>query len=124
MDERTRARGKKCSRRARARALAQRVVGGFDALQAAQVEHDAFAHLRANELATGPARVAALKEEVERAFGESIAVIWRVMVGLIGVGLLASLIMQDVPLHDLTDERWALQEGKDEPHVEELSHSR
>ncbi|GJE97929.1 pre-mRNA splicing factor component-domain-containing protein [Phanerochaete sordida] len=51
---------------ARARALAQRVVGGFDELQRTQGEHDAFAHLRANERATGPARVGALKEEVER----------------------------------------------------------
>ncbi|EKM55823.1 uncharacterized protein PHACADRAFT_28828 [Phanerochaete carnosa HHB-10118-sp] len=50
----------------RSRGLVQRIVSGFDELQKTQIEHDAFAHLRANELATGPVRVAALKEEVER----------------------------------------------------------
>ncbi len=64
-----------------------------------------------------------LKIEVQRAFGESIAVIWRVMVGIIGIGLLASLLMQPVPLHDLTDEKWALQDGKDKAPVDELSRS-
>ena len=51
---------------ARSRGLEQHVVGAFDELQKTQIEHDAFVHLRANEEATGPVRVAALKEEVDR----------------------------------------------------------
>ena len=51
---------------ARAKALGKRIVDAFDDLQRTQVEYDSFAHLRANENATGPLRVAALKEEVER----------------------------------------------------------
>ncbi|KAI0694301.1 Mfs1.2 [Cerioporus squamosus] len=52
-----------------------------------------------------------LKDRVREAFGESIAVIWKVMLGILGIGFLASLFMADVPLHDLTDEKWALKEG-------------
>lgn len=51
---------------ARAKALARRVVDGFEELGRTEVDRFSFAHLRANEEATGPARVGALKEEVER----------------------------------------------------------
>ncbi|CDO74565.1 hypothetical protein BN946_scf184771.g1 [Trametes cinnabarina] len=51
-----------------------------------------------------------LKDEVRQAFGDSITVIWKVMVGILAIGLLASLFMADVPLHDMTDEKWALKE--------------
>ncbi|KAI0687844.1 Mfs1.2 [Cerioporus squamosus] len=52
-----------------------------------------------------------LKDEVRQAFGESLAVIWKVMVAFLGVGLLASLAMRDVSLHDHKDEKWTLQEN-------------
>ena len=50
----------------RSKALSKRVTDSFDELQRTQLEHDSFTHLRANENATGPVRVAALKEEVEK----------------------------------------------------------
>ncbi|CDO69089.1 hypothetical protein BN946_scf184992.g38 [Trametes cinnabarina] len=51
-----------------------------------------------------------LKDEVRQAFGESIAVIWKVMVGILAIGLISSLFMADVPLHDMKDEKWTLKE--------------
>jgi pre-mRNA-splicing factor CDC5/CEF1 len=51
---------------ARSKALSKRVVDGFDDLQRTKIEYESFSHLRNNEIATGPARVAALKEEVEK----------------------------------------------------------
>ena len=51
---------------ARSKALTKRIVDGFDDLQRTKIEYESFVHLRNNETATGPARVAALKEEVER----------------------------------------------------------
>ncbi len=65
-----------------------------------------------------------LKDQVRQAFGESIAVIWKVMVGILGIGFLASLFMADVPLHDLTDEKWALKEEEErgEDKIELASH--
>ncbi|KAI0667901.1 Mfs1.2 [Trametes maxima] len=51
-----------------------------------------------------------LKDEVRRAFGDSLAVVWRVMLGILGGGLLASLLMEDVPMHSNIDERWALED--------------
>ncbi|KAH8101198.1 Mfs1.2 [Cristinia sonorae] len=56
-----------------------------------------------------------LKHEVRVAFAESVGVIWKTMTGIVGIGLLASLIMRDVPMHRYVDERWNLQqESKDE----------
>lgn len=49
-----------------------------------------------------------LKHEVQVAFGESLSIIWKVMTGILAVGLLVSLLMKDVPLHDFTDEKWDL----------------
>ncbi|KAJ3554584.1 hypothetical protein NM688_g3033 [Phlebia brevispora] len=51
---------------ARSKALIKRIVDGFDDLQRTKIEYESFSHLRANETATGPLRVAALKEEVEK----------------------------------------------------------
>ncbi|TFK84795.1 Mfs1.2 [Polyporus arcularius HHB13444] len=51
-----------------------------------------------------------LKDDVRRAFGESIAVIWKVMVGVLGIGFLSSLLMQDVPLHEQVDKKWGIEQ--------------
>ncbi len=63
-----------------------------------------------------------LKDEVRRAFGESIAVVWEVMVGILGIGFLASLAMRDVPMHGQVDEKWGLEgetrEGGNEGDIE------
>ncbi|KAI0826717.1 Mfs1.2 [Trametes gibbosa] len=55
-----------------------------------------------------PALEQPLKDEVRRAFGDSLSVVWQVMVGILGIGLLASLLMRDVPLHNTVDDKWAL----------------
>lgn len=49
-----------------------------------------------------------LRNEVRQAFGESIAVIWRVMIGIAGLGLLSSLPMRALPLHTQLDEKWGI----------------
>ncbi|KAI0693886.1 pre-mRNA splicing factor component-domain-containing protein [Cytidiella melzeri] len=51
---------------ARSKTLIKQIVDGFEDLQNTQVEYESFSQLRANEAATGPVRVAALKEEVEK----------------------------------------------------------
>lgn len=53
-----------------------------------------------------------LKHSVQIAFGEALAVVWQTMIGIIGIGLLASLMMKDVPLHTYTDKKWDVQEGQ------------
>lgn len=50
----------------RSKTLAKRVVEGFDELQKTKIEYESFSHLRNNEAAAGPVRMAALKEEVEK----------------------------------------------------------
>ncbi|KAJ6498325.1 major facilitator superfamily domain-containing protein [Mycena vulgaris] len=51
-----------------------------------------------------------LKGEVRAAFAEALRVIWRIMIGISGAGLLSSLFMKSLPLHTTKDENWALQE--------------
>lgn len=50
----------------RATALTKRITDAFAELQAASVDHESFARLKVNEGAAGPARVTALREEVEK----------------------------------------------------------
>ncbi|KAJ7666622.1 major facilitator superfamily domain-containing protein [Mycena polygramma] len=49
---------------------------------------------------------------VQVAFAESLGVVWAVLVALAGVGLLASLFMEGLPLHTKLDRRWALQQPR------------
>ena len=53
-----------------------------------------------------------LRSSVQVAFADSIAVIWQVMIGIAGLGLLCSLPMKALPLHTQVDEDWGM-EGKD-----------
>ena len=53
-----------------------------------------------------------LKHSVQIAFGDALAVVWQTMIGIIGIGLLASLMMKDVPLHTYTDKKWDGQDGQ------------
>ncbi|KAH8102978.1 Mfs1.2 [Cristinia sonorae] len=53
-----------------------------------------------------------LKEQVRVAFADSVAVIWKTMTGIVAIGLLASLLMGDIPMHTYVDERWSLQHPK------------
>lgn len=50
-----------------------------------------------------------LKGEVQNAFGESLRPVWYVMTGISFLGLMTSLLMKDVPLHDYVDEQWMLE---------------
>ena len=52
------------------------------------------------------------KDIVRRAFAESLMTVWRVVIGVAGVGFLASLPMQGLPLHTTKDEAWALREDE------------
>lgn len=51
-----------------------------------------------------------LKSEVQYAFGESLRPVWYTMTGISFLGLAASLLMKDVPLHNYVDEQWMLEE--------------
>jgi len=53
-----------------------------------------------------------LRGEVERAFGESIRVIWLVLIPFGAVGLLATVFMKQIDLHAVTDDKWGMAEGK------------
>lgn len=49
-----------------------------------------------------------LQGEVRVAFADSLRVIWQVMIGVAGVGLLASCMMKHVDLRVTTDQDWDL----------------
>ncbi|KAI0083127.1 Mfs1.2 [Irpex rosettiformis] len=53
-----------------------------------------------------------LRSEVRQAFVESIRVIWQVMIGIAGLGLLCSLPMKAHPLHTQVDESWGMEGGQ------------
>ncbi|KAJ7759151.1 major facilitator superfamily domain-containing protein [Mycena metata] len=52
------------------------------------------------------------KSKVRAAFAEALRVVWRIMIGIAGAGLLCSLFMKSLPLHTTKDENWALQDRK------------
>ncbi|KAJ7039336.1 major facilitator superfamily domain-containing protein [Mycena alexandri] len=51
-----------------------------------------------------------LQKDVERVFAESMAVIWQMMIGISGLGLVLSLLMKEVPMGTTVDENYALKE--------------
>ncbi|KAJ3557850.1 hypothetical protein NM688_g1248 [Phlebia brevispora] len=51
-----------------------------------------------------------MQGEVREAFAGSIIIIWQVMVGIAGIGLLASFAMKGLPLHAAVDEKWGIHE--------------
>lgn len=50
--------------------------------------------------------------EAQVAFAGSLAVLWRVLAVISGAGLVTSLVMTELPLHDMLDADWALKDGK------------
>ena len=50
--------------------------------------------------------------QVRDAFAGSLVVLWEVMIGVAGMGLLGSLLMKGVPLHTHTDEKWGMEDGQ------------
>ncbi|KZT02019.1 MFS general substrate transporter [Laetiporus sulphureus 93-53] len=57
-----------------------------------------------------------LRTEVRVAFAVSLKVVWEVMTGIAGLGLLSSLLMKGLPLHDSVNEEWDLDDVKDKDH--------
>ena len=53
-----------------------------------------------------------LRTEIRTAFADSIIVIWQVMIGVGGLGLLFSLLMKGLPLHTQVDENWGIEDKK------------
>jgi len=45
--------------------------------------------------------------KIQVAFADSLAVLWRILAVISGAGLLASLVMRGLPLHDTLDADWA-----------------
>ncbi|KAI0741189.1 iron permease [Earliella scabrosa] len=56
-----------------------------------------------------------LRAEVHVAFAQSLSVVWKVMTGLAGAGLLVNFMLKEIPMHTSRDYRYALQ---DEPATE------
>ncbi|KAL4246490.1 MFS transporter superfamily protein [Abortiporus biennis] len=52
------------------------------------------------------------RTEVRRAFAESIGVLWEVLIGVSGLGLLSCFLMKGLPLHTQVDENWGLEQGQ------------
>jgi len=55
-----------------------------------------------------------LKDEVRVAFAQSVAVIWRVMIGISAAGLLGVLVLGELKMHEVTDEDWGIEEKRKE----------
>jgi hypothetical protein len=52
-----------------------------------------------------------LKNQVRAAFAESLVLLWKIITAVLACGLLSSLFMADVPMHNYVDEKWALETG-------------
>ncbi|TBU53297.1 iron permease [Dichomitus squalens] len=50
-----------------------------------------------------------LRTEVRIAFAASMSVVWKVMLGLAGGGLLTTLLLKEIPMHTATDSRYGLE---------------
>lgn len=51
-----------------------------------------------------------LKLQVRTAFANAVQLVWRVMIGVSGAGLLSCLLMREEELRTDMDEKWGLQE--------------
>jgi hypothetical protein len=69
------------------------------------------------ELSTLPPQT---RFKVQDAFAGSLAVLWRVLAVISGAGLMASLVMRGLPLHDTLDADWALKDEKVHRSVHEM----
>ncbi|KAF8553816.1 MFS general substrate transporter [Imleria badia] len=52
--------------------------------------------------------------EVQVAFAESLAVLWQVLAGISGMGLVASLFMKGLPLHNVLDANWTMKKEQED----------
>ncbi|KAI0040389.1 MFS general substrate transporter [Auriscalpium vulgare] len=53
-----------------------------------------------------------VRDDVRRAFASSLAIVWRVLIGGAGLGLLSSLPLSNLPLHTEKDGKWTLEGEK------------
>jgi hypothetical protein len=51
-----------------------------------------------------------LQAEVRALFAAGLVLVWRVMIGLCGIGLLTCLLMKEVPMCTALDEAWGLRD--------------
>ena len=66
-----------------------------------------------SEIPNIPSLPLELRNAVENAFGESLRVIWLVLIPLGVIGLVASLFIQKVEMETVTDAQWGLQHHQD-----------
>ncbi|KAJ6458426.1 iron permease [Mycena vitilis] len=59
-----------------------------------------------------------LKSEIRVAFAGSLRVVWQVLTGISGAGLLASLAMKRLPLHTDTDTKWGIENEKEKENAQ------
>ncbi|CAE6468598.1 unnamed protein product [Rhizoctonia solani] len=53
-----------------------------------------------------------LRTQVREAFAESLAVLWRVFIGVAGAGFISVFLMREIPMSNETDERWAMEKAE------------
>ncbi|KAG9094278.1 hypothetical protein FRC06_010981 [Ceratobasidium sp. 370] len=53
-----------------------------------------------------------LRSEVRAAFADALGVLWKVMIGISGMGLISTFLMQEVEMNTQTDEKWAMEQKK------------
>ena len=59
-----------------------------------------------------------LKTQVREAFADSLGVLWKVMAGVAGMGLISTFLMKELPMNTATDEKWAMEHPGKEKKVE------
>ena len=65
-----------------------------------------------------PRQQPCLTLQVRVAFADSLRVLWQVMTGIAGVGVLASAFMRGLPLSGAVDDKWGMEEDKKPGDVE------
>ncbi|QRV88141.1 major facilitator superfamily transporter [Ceratobasidium sp. AG-Ba] len=51
-----------------------------------------------------------LRSQVRAAFADALAVLWQVMIGISGMGLLSVVLMKEIEMNTQTDEKWAMEQ--------------
>ena len=59
-----------------------------------------------------------LKTQVREAFALSLGVLWKVMAGVAGMGLISTLLMKELPMNTETDDKWGMEHAGREKKVE------
>lgn len=59
-----------------------------------------------------------LRTQVREAFADSLAVLWKVMAGIAGMGIISTVLMKEVPMNTETDEKWAMEHPGKEKKLE------